>query len=165
MTSWSRLRPGDVVPFAGTAVAVAALAPTGFPALLGALAGVPFVLTRRTRRELPAHLGGLILVLALAFAGVGPADEALVLVATVATVVAWDAATNATSLDAQLSPSAGTARAEAVHTGATLLVGTLLAGTIYFLSLASAGTVPTSVTVTVIAGAVALLVVLDPRPG
>ncbi|MEF8854953.1 MAG: hypothetical protein V5A24_05620, partial [Haloarculaceae archaeon] len=137
----------------------------GFPALVGALAVVPFALASRYDRALLAHLGGLLLVGAVVLAGVGTADQALVLVATVATVVAWDAATTAMALDAQFSPAASTARAEAVHTGATLLVGTLIAGTVFLLSRASVGDVPAAVAVTVIAAAVVFLVVLDPRPG
>ena len=158
-------RPGDVVPLAGTGLAVAALVPAGHPALLAALAAAPFALARRHPRALLAHLGGLVLLVAVVLAAVGPTAEGLVLLATVAAVVAWDAATTAASLEAQLSPTATTVRAEAVHTGATLLVGTLLAGAVYLVSLIPVGTVPAAVAVLVVAGAVVLLVVLEPRPG
>lgn len=158
-------RPGTVVPVLGAAVAAAALVPSGVPAAVAGT-GIPlFALASRYRWGLLSHLGGLAIVFGIAIAGVGPLPLGLVLVATVASVVAWDASTTAIALDAQVSPAATTHRAEAVHTGATLVVGTLLGGIVFLLSLVGSDTVPAVVAVFAIGGAVALLLVVDPRPG
>lgn len=158
-------RPGTVVPVIGAAVAAAALVPSGVPAAIAGTAVLLFALASRYRWGLLAHLGGLVIVVAIALAGVGPIPLVLVLVATVASVVAWDASTTAIALDAQVSGAATTHRAEGVHTGATLVVGTLLGGIAFVLSLVGSDTVPAVVAVFAIGGAVALLLVVDPRPG
>lgn len=158
-------RPGRVVPVVGALVAAAALLPAGLPGFVAAL-GVPlFALAGRYRWPTLAHAGGLSIVLGVILAGVGPTSLPLVLVATVAGVVSWDAATTALTLDAQVSPAATTDRAEAVHTGATLAVGATLAGVAYLVSLVGTDTVPAVVAIFAVGGAVAMLVVLDPRPG
>ena len=158
-------RSGVVVPLVATAVAVAVLAPTGLPAIVAGL-GLPlFALAARYRWGLLAHCGGLAIVFGVTLAAVGPTPVPYVLFATVAAVVAWDAATTDLVLQAQLTPAAATNRAAYVHTGATLAVGAVLAGGVFGLSRLVGDTVPGFVAVLAIGGAVALLLVLDPRPG
>ncbi|MHB9288528.1 hypothetical protein ACKVMT_15970 [Halobacteriales archaeon Cl-PHB] len=156
-------RPGMVVPTLAGLAAAGALAPAGTPALLAAI-GVPALLLGVTRSEAAAaHVGGLAMVLGVVLAGTRDADAALVLAATVATVVAWDAATTAITLDRQLSARAETARAELVHSGATLVVGTAVGGLAYLAWLLAADAASTAVATLVVGGAVALLYVLDRR--
>lgn len=156
-------RPGLVVPVLCGVVAGVALAPAGGVAILALFAIAPLVAGVRRTGPLQAHLGGGVLVVAVLVAGYGSAPRGLVLVATVASVVAWDAATTAITLDRQVTPMAETARAEIVHSGATLAVGAVLAGGVYLVTLLPRGTTPVTAAVLVIVGAIALLAVLDPR--
>jgi len=156
-------RPGVVVPTLAVVAAVAALAPAGVPAILAALGLPPLLLAVVRTEPAAAHVGGLALVLAVALAGNRGVDPGLVLAATVAAVVAWDAATTAITLDRQVSPRAETARAELVHSGATLVVGTLVGGLAYLVSRLGSDVSTTTVAVLVVGGAVALLFVLDRR--
>ncbi len=155
-------RPGTLVPLAGGLAATAALVPGGVPALVAGLSIPLFLLGGRLRWGLAAHAAGLAVVLGVVLAGVQPYPLSLLLVATVAGIVAWDAATTALVLDRQVSPAAGTARAEVVHSGATLAVGSALAGLAFLLSLVGSRTVPAVVAIFAISGAVAALIVLDP---
>jgi hypothetical protein len=156
-------RSGVVVPALAVGTATLALAHTGEPSLIVAL-GLPLLVASvRKTGPLQAHLGGLVMVAGLLLAGAGPVDDGLLLVATVGVVVAWDAATTATTLDRQVSPAAETTRAEVVHSGATFGVGTVVAALAYGLSRITADVTTTTVAILVVVGAVALLVVLDPR--
>ncbi|MFB6192054.1 MAG: hypothetical protein ABEI11_01895 [Haloarculaceae archaeon] len=76
--------------------------------------------------------GGLVGVAAgLLVAGALGAPAELLVVATVAGFLAWDAAENAVSVGAQLGAAASTARAELAHVGATVLVATGGGGVAY----------------------------------
>jgi len=90
---------------------------------LGLVGGVVLAAGARLGRRSAVTAGGVVLFAAAFAAGVDGVAPTVVLAAAVATVVAWDAATNAISLGEQLGTAAPTARREAVHVGATALVG------------------------------------------
>jgi len=128
----------SVLGFGIGAVGVAALAPA-------------VVVGSRTA----ADVGGTVLMLSVIATGTA-ASEAVVLAAAVATVLAWDLATNAIEMGEQLGREANTDRAELVHAGATLAVGTLTAATAFAVVDLAAGGQPVTALVLLLLAALAL---------
>lgn len=128
----------SVLAFAIGAVGLAALAPA-------------VVFGSRTA----ADVAGAVLLLSVVALG-AVADEPVVLAAAVATVLAWDLATNAIEMGEQLGREADTDRAELVHAGATLAVGTLTAGTAFAVYNLATGGQPVTALVLLLLAALAL---------
>lgn len=84
---------------------------------------------RGSGRLVAAGLVGVAAGLLVAGALGAPAE--LLVVATVAGFLAWDATENAVSVGRQLGAAAATSRAELAHVGATLLVATAGGGVAY----------------------------------
>jgi hypothetical protein len=133
-------------------VALAAAAVTAIAASVGSTAGgalagfgivvlAPAVINGSRRL---VHAGAIALLAGVVVGGAGDAPELWTLVATVAAVVAWDAGQNAISLGEQLGRRADTARAEVVHTAATVALGTTTAGVAYVLYQVAGGSRPLS---------------------
>lgn len=74
-----------------------------------------------------ADVGGVLLLFSVVLTGT-TAGEVTVLAAAVATVLAWDLATNAIEMGEQMGREADTERAELVHAGTTLAVGVVTGG-------------------------------------
>lgn len=117
---------------AGAAALVAVLAAGSQSASalgFGAVGGVVFAAGLATGRHRVVDAGALVLFFGvLAGALVVPTVEATI-VATIATVLAWDLAHGAIALGDQLGREAETRRLEAVRATSSLLVG-LLSGTV-----------------------------------
>lgn len=127
------------------------------PAALGALALVGG-LARASRRLVTA---GTALVLAgVAVAGVQGAAPEPLLVAVLATAVAWDAAEHGIGLGEQLGREADTLRVQVVHVAGTLGVGSLAAGVGYGVYRSATGGQPVTAVVFLLVGAVALAAAL-----
>jgi len=73
-------------------------------------------------------VGSTLLFGGVVAAGLQGAPPGITLGGTVVTVVAWDSASTAIDLGAQLGREASTTRLELVHSGATAFVGTVTAG-------------------------------------
>ncbi len=146
---------------AAALVAVAASAVTATATVLGAvgLIAMPVGVARGADRL--HRVGALALFGGVLLAGSAGASPATMLVATGATVVAWDAGENALELGRQVGSRAGTRRAVLVHTGATAgvaaLVGAVGLGVYRF---AGAGQ-PTVAVVLLLAAALLFALLLD----
>lgn len=103
--------------------------------LLGAVgvAGGVFGLNSRTG----VVVGSGVLFIGVLVAGVMGAPTAVLIAATIATILALDLGQNAVSVGRQLSGDAYTRRGEFVHGAASLVVGVLVAGLAYGIYLVS----------------------------
>jgi len=113
---------------AGATAAAAALAGSATGAVVSLLGTVVLCSGVRTARHGAVDVGGLVAFLGVVAAALGTASAPAVLVGTAASVVAWDAGTNAVSLGRQLGSEADTARAETLHALVGALVGLVAAG-------------------------------------
>lgn len=119
------------------------LAARSGPGLAVGAVGLAALLAGLLRKSRPTvTLGGAALLLGAVAAGLAGAPPSVALAAVTATVVAWDAAGTAIVLGDQLGRAADTARVEAVHLGATALVGALAASVGYALYRAATGGQP-----------------------
>lgn len=135
---------------AGGGVAVG-LAGIGVPVLgLALLAGYPRAI----------DFAGLLLLSGVTYAGVVGASIPVVLVGTVATVLAWDTANYAFSVGFQLGRETRTERVESLHAAGSTGVGVVVAVTGYALYLGGADGLPVTTVVVLLLGALALLAVL-----
>lgn len=156
-------RVGTVVGLGAGGLATLAVLPAGLPVgLLAAVGLLVLAVGRAQGREPRVTLGALLLVAAIVLAGLFRLPDALVLFATLATVVAWDATENAVALEDQLGESAATTRAELAHVGATVVaVGAI--GTLALLtSVVARGRLPALAGIILVAGAVVLVLGLAP---
>lgn len=145
--------------FAGM-VAVGALA--GIPAASAAAAAGLLSLVGGTLRDHPRlrSLGAAGMLAGLLIAGAFGATAQPLVVATVAGVVAWDAADNAASLGGQLGAAAGTIRAELTHTAATTVVATTAGGVAFIAFRLVEAQRPLAAVVLLLVGATALAAAL-----
>lgn len=97
-------------------------------------------LVRGGRRTVSA--GGVGVVAGGLAAGLAGAPVAVTLASVAGGVVAWDLGHRAVDLGEQLGRTAGTRRLEAVHVGASLLVGVLVVGLGYGVYLTGTGGQP-----------------------
>lgn len=111
--------------------AVAALATVPVAAAAGGVGVLSLVVG--TVRDLPRlrSIGAGGLLAGLLLAGAFGASAAVLVVAAVAGVVAWDAADNAASVGAQMGAAATTTRAELSHLSATVVVACSAGGIAY----------------------------------
>lgn len=146
---------------AGALLAVVLSAATLPAAALG-LAGLvllPIGVQRGSR--LVHRLGSAALFAAVVLAGAAGLAPLPMLVAAGAAVVAWDAGEQGLGLGEQLGRKAATTRVQAVHTGATAAVGTLVGVVGYAVyDVASAGQ-PTTAIVLLVGAAILLTYLLD----
>ncbi|WP_394740432.1 DUF7519 family protein [Natronococcus roseus] len=116
---------------AGAVVLVAVLAAGSQSASalgFGAVGGLVFAVGLVTGRHRAVDVGALALFLGVVAGGLEATAVEATIVATVATVVAWDLAHGAIALGDQLGHEAETRRLEAIRAVSSLLVG-LLSGT------------------------------------
>jgi hypothetical protein len=143
-----------VVSGAAGVVATTALATAGAAALV-AVAGVLVLLTGVSRgRHRLVDAGGFVAFLGVLLGGTSGGSPAAVLVATAATVVAWDAGGNAVSLGRQLGRGGDTARVEYLHALASAGIGVATAFVAFVLfSLGPSGQPVTTLFVLLLAAA------------
>lgn len=112
-------------------------------------------------RDAAVTLGAVGLFAGAVVAGVRGAPAAAVLVATAASVLAWDAGRTATSVGRQLGRAADTRRVEAVRAGGSLVVGLATAGVGYGVFRTATGGQPVAALLFALLAAVLLVVALD----
>lgn len=121
---------------AAVAVAVLALVPANLGVALLGLLALPLLFRGLRVQSRPQVLLGVgVLFGAIVIAGVGDLRPELLLVATGAMVLAWDSASHAVDLRAQLDGTAESRRSRLAHSGATVAVTALLAAVVYAVSL------------------------------
>lgn len=151
-------RSGTALALSAAGLAILALAFTTTTAALGGFVATVVLAAGVTRgsRRLVDTAGGLFFV-ALLFAGVGRGGIEALLLAAVASVLAWDTAENALSLGEHLGRETPTTRLELVHAAATLAVLVVGAGVVYVLRSAATGGQPITAVVLLLVGATALV--------
>lgn len=148
---------------AAGAVAVLAVVPGGPAAIGAAILGVFLLAGGRYRVDRGwVRLGGLVLFLALILAGMNRTPDGLVLLATVAAAVAWDATDNAVASRRQLGRAADTGRAQLVHLGATVVAGGSVAALALLTATVARGRLPAITGIVLVGGAVLLTLGLVP---
>lgn len=155
---------GSSLALASATVALVAATLTARSAAVPAAAGVLLLgigLFRASRRFVTA--GSAALFSSVLLAGVRGGVPEAVLLAALATVLAWDTADHALGIGAQLGREADSARLVVVHAAATLLVGAFGSAVCYAAYLAVGGGQPVSAVVLLLLGAVALVSALRGR--
>ncbi|ELZ74714.1 hypothetical protein C455_17267 [Haloferax larsenii JCM 13917] len=151
-------RPGTAMALSAAGLSVLVLAVTSpAAALLSLLAGIVLAggLTRGSRRILDA--AGGIYVLALLLGGLGDAGSEVLLLAAIASILAWDIAENALSVGDHLGRETDTTRLEVVHAATTLVVLTVGAGMVFAIGTAASGGQPITAVVLLLVGVIALV--------
>lgn len=145
------------------AIALLAVVPGGSAAIGAASVGVVLLAAGRYRMDRAwVRLGGVLLFVAVLIAGVRRSPDALVLLATVAAVVAWDATDTAVALRRQLGRGVTTSRAELVHLGATVVAGGSVAAVAMLAASLARGRLPALAGVVLVGGAILLTLGLVP---
>ncbi len=151
-------RTGTALSLSAAGLATLALAFTTTIAALGGVAAIALLaagLTRGSRRLLDVA-GGLLFVGLLAGGALGGSTEAL-LVAAIASVLAWDLAENSLSVGDHLGRETDTTRLELVHGATTLVVLAISAGVVYAIGIVASGGQPIAAVVLLLVGAIALV--------
>jgi len=136
----SPTRFGSVVAVVAGALALVLTGAYSWFALVAGSAGFVLVLagvavgSRRT-----ITLGATVLVGSALVAGVQGVHPLVLVLASVASLLAWDAGTTAIGLGRQLGRHADTARLELLHTGTSVAVGLAVGGVAYVLFVAISG--------------------------
>lgn len=146
---------------AGATAAVATLVGGALPAVVTALGVLTLLVGVRTARHGVVDAGGFVAVLGVAIAALNDATAPPVLVGTAASVVAWDAGTNAVSLGRQLGREADTARVETLHALAGSAVGLVAAAVGFALFAVGPTRQPVTTLFVLLVAAVLLVVALD----
>lgn len=107
-------------------------------------------------RRLITNGAGIVLIGVL-YAGYTGAPAPPLLVAALAGVLAWDAASNAVSVGEQLGKESSTFRGEVVHVASSFLAGSVAVAIGYAVYLAAAGGQPVAAVFLLVVGAVALV--------
>lgn len=151
-------RSGTALALSAAGFAILALAFTTTTAALGGFVATVVLAAGVTRgsRRLVDTAGGLFFV-ALLFAGVGRGGTEALLLAAVASILAWDTAENALSVGEHLGRETATTRLEFVHAAATLAVLVVGVGVVYVLRSAATGGQPITAVVLLLVGATALV--------
>lgn len=103
-------------------------------------------------------LGVVGLFVAVLVVGVfGAAPTSLLLVSTVAVLVAWDAGQHAVTIGEQFGRTPPTRRGELLHAGASVVVGVLAAAVVYAVYLFATDSQPVLAVILVVGGALVLL--------
>lgn len=147
----------------GLALTLALLSPvaTAVASTVGAATAVVGVLALATgltaASQRVVSIGTALQVIGVLYAGyIGGSPEPL-LVGALTAVLAWDAASNAIAIGDQLGRETSTARAETVHSAASLAVGSLAVVVGYAVFAAAAGSQPLAALLLLAGGAVALV--------
>ncbi|MFC7204487.1 hypothetical protein ACFQJC_13250 [Haloferax namakaokahaiae] len=151
-------RTGTALSLSAAGIATLALAFSATTAALGGVAAVALLaagLTRGSRRLLDVA-GGLLFVGLLAGGALGGSTEAL-LVAAIASILAWDLAENSLTVGDHLGRETDTTRLELVHGATTLVVLTLGAAVVYVIGIVASGGQPVAAVVLLVVGAIALV--------
>ena len=151
-------RSGTALALSAAGFATLALAFTTATAAVGGIVATVVLavgLTRTSRRIVDAA-GGLFF-LALLFAGVGAAGVEALLLAAVASMLAWDTGENALSIGEHLGRETETTRLELVHAATTLFVIVVGVGLVYALWSVASGGQPIAAVVLLLVGAIALV--------
>lgn len=149
---------GSSLSLVAAAVALVAATLTAQSAVVPAAAGVLLLgvgLYRASRRFVT--LGSAALFVGVLLAGVRGGVPEAVLLAALATVLAWDTADHALGIGEQLGREADSSRLVLVHAATTLLVGAFGSAVCYAAYLAVGGGQPVSALVLLLLGAVALV--------
>lgn len=153
---------GRTVASAAVALTALTLAPAGFIAVAPAFAALALVpLAIRWHSRTTALLAATALLGGVVTAGTLDLQPGLLVVATLGTVLAWDATSQAIDLREQLD-DADIRRALLAHVGATLAATALVGSTAYLVFLLVAAIPPVAV-VLFLGGAVLLVLGLEPR--
>ncbi|MFB6141867.1 MAG: hypothetical protein ABEJ30_00830 [Halorientalis sp.] len=128
----SPVRFASGVAVAAALVAALASGLYSLPAFAAGLPGVALVgagvgVGRRRGTRWVVTVGAAVLLAGVVVAGVFGAPEMVLLLATVATVLAWDAGGTAIDIGRQLGREAESIRVQLVHLGSTAIVGGLTA--------------------------------------
>lgn len=144
-------------------VAVLAVVPGGPAAIATAMLGVLLLAGGRYRVDRGwVRLGGLVLFVAIVLAGLRATPDGLVLLATVAAAVAWDASDNAVAYRRQLGGAAVTGRSQLVHLGATTVAGGSVAALALLTATVARGQLPAITGIVFVGGVVLLTLGLVP---
>lgn len=155
----------SVAALSGGGVAVLSVGIAGlFWAAIAAVGLLATGVAVATARQRLASAGAVTLLGTVAGAGLVGLDPGFVLLGTLGTVLAWDAATHGIGLTADLTADGRAARAELVHVGATLVVLAAVAGVTYAVTRLGGDLVTTSAALLfLLVGALLLAVGLEPR--
>ena len=160
----SPTRTGSAIAVAAALVALVVAGGFSWAGLALGGVGVLAVVTGLTlARHDAVTTGGGLLLLAVIVAGLQGAPVPALLVGAVAAVVAFDSAGTAIDLGAQLGRGASTRRLEFVHTGGTVLVGTVTAGLGWAVVQLSVGSTPLTAPVLLLVAALAVAGALASR--
>ena len=152
---------GSSLALVAATIALVAATLTSQSAVAPAAVGVLLLgvgLYRASRRFVTT--GSAALFLAVLLAGVRGGVPEAVLLAALATVLAWDTADHALGVGEQLGREADSSRLVLVHAATTLLVGVFGSAVCYAAYLAVGGGQPVSAVVLLLLGAVALVAAL-----
>lgn len=156
-------RVATAVGLGGGGLAILAVLPAGpWPALIAAIGLVVLSLGRMGTRRQRVTAGGVVMIAGVVLAALLGLADALVLVATLATVIAWDATENAVTLRGQLGRSADTRRAELAHLGATTAAGGAIGVLVLVTTILARGRLPALAAIVLVGGAIVLGLGLAP---
>jgi len=147
-----------VVPALVAVLASAATLPSAGAAVLG-LVVLPIGVLRGSR--LLHRLGAAALFSGVLLAGAAGTPPVTMLVAAGAAVVAWDAGEHGLGLGRQLGTAATMGRSQVVHTGATVVVGMVVAGVGYGVYTIARTGQPTTAVVLLVFAALLFTFLLD----
>lgn len=157
----SRVATGVGLVAGGLATAV--VLPAGlWPALLVGLGLGVLTLGRLGHETDRVTAGGVLMLAGVVLAALLGLADALVLVATLATVLAWDATENAVTLRHQLGGSAETRRAEVAHVGATTAAAGAIGALVLVTAILARGRLPALAGIVLVGGAIVLGLGLAP---
>lgn len=142
---------------AGTVVTLAVAAASSAGLALSGLGLLPLAIGLFVGSRRAVSLGTAGLLAGVLFAGWAGGAPELLVVGSLAGLLAWDVGGNAVDLGDQLGREAPTRRVEAVHAAASLAVGVFSVAIGYGVYLAAAGGQPVTALVFLLAGVVALV--------
>jgi hypothetical protein len=142
-------------------LAMVSVVATAFASTVGAAAALVGVVVLGTgllaASQRIVSIAGALLVVGVLYAGYNGGSPEPLLIGALTGVLAWDAASNAIAIGTQLGRETSTARAETVHTAASLAVGSLSVVVGYAVFAAAAGSQPLAALLLLAGGAVALV--------
>lgn len=159
----ARLSAALGIVFAGLVFVVLAVSAATVAVILGLVgAGTVTVgIYRGSRATITVGSGGLLAGIVLG--GVLGAGSPVVLIATIAATLAWDASQNAITVGARLGRAAETRRVEIVHVAMTTAVAAIAAGSGYIVAQVSVGSQSPVALVALLLATVVLTVALRGR--
>lgn len=144
-------------------LATVAVLPAGLgPASIAAIGLLALSLGSMGTHPQRVTTGGVLMIAGVVLGALLGLADALVLVATLATVIAWDATENAVTLRHQLGQSAETRRAELAHVGATAAAGGAIGAIALVTTILARGRLPALAAIVLVGGAILLGLGLAP---